>query len=48
MLDSEKLKLGFFFFFHGVTIRSGPEPSSFWDFIPKVSWSVNVHSVVTD
>jgi hypothetical protein len=32
----------FFFFFHGVTARSGPEPPSFWDFIPKV------HSVVSD
>ena len=36
------------FFFHGVTARSGPEPPSFWDFIPKVSWSVSVHSVVSD
>jgi hypothetical protein len=30
----------FFFFFH--------EPPSFWDFIPNVSWSVSVHSVVSD
>jgi hypothetical protein len=38
----------FFFFFHGVTARGGPKPPPFWDFIPKVSWSVSVHSVVSD